>query len=27
MAAWPEACMNRITVAFADGSKESAVVR
>lgn len=27
MAAWPEACMNRVTVAFADGGKESAVVR
>jgi 2-methylcitrate dehydratase len=27
MAAWPEACMNRVTVAFADGSQESAVVR
>jgi 2-methylcitrate dehydratase len=27
MAAWPEACMNRVTVVFADGSQESAVVR
>ena len=26
-AAWPEACMNRVTVAFADGSEESAAVR
>ena len=27
MAAWPDACMNRVTAAFADGSKESATVR
>jgi 2-methylcitrate dehydratase len=27
MAAWPEACMNRVTVAYADGSEESAAVR
>jgi 2-methylcitrate dehydratase len=27
MAAWPEACMNRVTVAFADGSEDSALVR
>jgi 2-methylcitrate dehydratase len=26
-AAWPEACMNRVTVAFADGGEESATVR
>jgi 2-methylcitrate dehydratase len=27
MEAWPEACMNRVTVTFADGSEESATVR
>jgi 2-methylcitrate dehydratase len=27
MAAWPEACMNRVTVTFADGDEESATVR
>jgi 2-methylcitrate dehydratase len=27
MAAWPEACMNRVTVTFADGSRDSATVR
>ncbi|MGH3252008.1 MAG: MmgE/PrpD family protein [Trebonia sp.] len=27
MAAWPEACLNRVTVTFADGSGESAAVR
>jgi len=27
MAAWPEACMNRVTVGFADGGRESAAVR
>jgi 2-methylcitrate dehydratase len=27
MAAWPEACMNRVTVRFADGSRESKSVR
>jgi 2-methylcitrate dehydratase len=26
-AAWPEACMNRVTVAFADGGEEAATVR
>lgn len=26
-AAWPEACMNRVTVAFADGGEDSATVR
>jgi 2-methylcitrate dehydratase len=26
-AAWPEACMNRVTVTFADGDEESATVR
>jgi 2-methylcitrate dehydratase len=27
MAAWPDACMNRVTVAFADGETDSATVR
>jgi 2-methylcitrate dehydratase len=27
MAAWPQACMNRVTVTFADGGEESAAVR
>jgi 2-methylcitrate dehydratase len=27
MAAWPDACMNRVTVTFADGSSDSATVR
>jgi 2-methylcitrate dehydratase len=27
MAAWPDACMNRVTVVFADGSEDSATVR
>jgi len=27
MAAWPQACMNRVTLAFADGGRESATVR
>jgi 2-methylcitrate dehydratase len=27
MAAWPEACMNRVTVTFADGARESRSVR
>jgi 2-methylcitrate dehydratase len=27
MAAWPQACMNRVTVTLADGSEESATVR
>jgi len=26
-AAWPDACMNRVTVSFADGGEESAAVR